>query len=81
MDKEESTDCLWFTSVALYSNIIVIVSLDLIIDTANITLINIAIQGGTIFLVYILFLIMVHHMAFFNSFSSIYNSVISPLFC
>ena len=80
MDKEGSMDCLWFTSVDLYSNIIVIVSLDLIIDTANITWINIVIQGGTTFLVYILFLIMVHNMAFFNSFASIYNSVVSPLF-
>ena len=80
IDKEGNIDCLWFTSVDLYSNIIVIVSLDLLIDTANITWINIAIQGGTTFLVYILFLIMVHNMAFFNSFASIYNSVISPLF-
>ena len=70
IDKEGNIDCLWFTSVDLYSNIIVIVSLDLLIDTANITWINIAIQGGTTFLVYILFLIMVHNMAFFNSFAS-----------
>ena len=79
IDKEGNTDCLWYTSVDLYTNIILIVSLDLIIDTANITWINVVIQAGTTFLLYIVFLVIVHNMSFFNSFASIYNSVNSPL--
>ena len=80
IDKDGNTDCLWFTSVDLYTNILVVVSLDLIIDTANITWINAAIQIGTTFIFYIIFLVMVHNMSFYNSFASIYNSVNSPLF-
>ena len=79
IDKDGNTDCLWFTSVDLYTNILVVVSLDLIIDTANITWINAAIQIGTTFIFYIIFLVMVHNMSFYNSFASIYNSVNSPL--
>ena len=80
IDPDGYTDNLWFTSVNIYSNILVIVSLDLIIDTANITWINAAIQLGTTFLLYIFFLIAVHNMSFFNSFASIYNSVNSSIF-
>ena len=79
IDKDGNMDCLWYTSVNLYTNILVIVSLDLLIDTANITWINVLIQGGTTFLVYVIFLIAVHYMSFFNSFASIHNSVNSPL--
>ena len=79
IDKDGSMDCLWYTSVDLYTNIIFIVSIDLIIDTANITWINIVIQLGSTFCLYIIFLIAVHFMPLFNSYASIYNSVNSPL--
>ncbi len=79
IDTKGNTDCLWYTSVDLYTNILIIVSLDLIIDTANITWINVVIEIGTTFIFYIVFLVLVHNMDFFNSFASIYNSVNSPL--
>ena len=79
IDKEGSMDCLWYTSVDLYTNILFIVSVDLIIDTANITWINVVLQLGTTFLLYFIFLIAVHFMDMFNSYASIYNSVNSPI--
>ena len=79
IDKDGSMDCLWYTSVDLYTNILFIVSIDLIIDTANITWINIVIQLGSTFGLYIIFLIAVHFMPLFNSYASIYNSVNSPI--
>ena len=65
--------------LTIYTNILFIVSIDLIIDTANITWINIVIQLGSTFGLYIIFLIAVHFMPLFNSYASIYNSVNSPL--
>ena len=79
IDKEGSMDCLWYTSVDLYTNIIFIVSIDLLVDTANITWINIVLQLTTTFILYIIFLIVVHFMDMFNSYASIYNSVNSPI--
>ena len=80
IDKEGSMDCLWFTSVDLYTNILIIVSVDLIVDTFYLTWINGVIQAGTTFLLYIIFLIVVHYWSFFNSFASIKDSVNSSLF-
>ena len=80
IDSDGNNDCLWYTSVDIYTNILVIVSLDLIIDTANVTWINAAIELGTTFVIYIIFLIIVHYSSFFKSFASIFNSVNSPLF-
>ena len=80
IDTEGSMDCLWYESLTLYTNIINIVSIDLIVDTDYITWINVVIQVGTTFLFYIIFLIAVHHMRTFKSFASIHNSVNSPLF-
>ena len=79
IDEEGSMDCLWYTSVDLYTNILFIVSIDLSIDTANITWINVVIMVGSSFILYIIFLIAVHFMSLFNSFASIYNSVNSPI--
>ena len=79
IDKDGSMDCLWYTSVDLYTNILFIVSIDLIIDTANITWINVVIQLGTTFGFYIIFLCAVHFTPTFNSYASIYNSVNSPI--
>ena len=79
IDKDGSMDCLWYTSVDLYTNILFIVSINLIIDTANITWINVVIQLGSTFGFYIIFLCAVHFMPTFNSYASIYNSVNSPI--
>jgi hypothetical protein len=80
IDSDGNMDCLWFTSVDLYTNIIIIVSVDLLVDTFYLTWINWVIQGGTTFLLYIIFLIIVHYWSFFNSFASIKDSVNSSLF-
>ena len=79
IDEDGSMDCLWYTSVDLYTNILFIVSIDLVIDTANITWINVVIMVGSSFILYIIFLIVVHFVDTFNSFASIYNSVNSPI--
>ena len=79
IDKEGSMDCLWYTSVDLYTNILFIVSIDLMIDTANITWINGVIMIASTFILYFIFLIAVHFMTLFNSYASIYNSVNSPI--
>ena len=55
------------------------VSLDLILDTVNITWINIVIQAVTTFAFYIIFLIAVHYFSAFNSYASIDVSVNSPV--
>ena len=80
IDQDGNNDCLWYTSVDIYTNILVIVSVDLMIDTLNITWINAVIEIGTTFVIYIIFLIIVHYSSFFHSFASIQNSVESPLF-
>jgi phospholipid-translocating P-type ATPase (flippase) len=79
IDKDGSMDCLWYTSVDLYTNILFIVSIDLMIDTANITWINGVIMIASTFILYFIFLIAVHFMTLFNSYASIYNSVNSPI--
>ena len=79
IDEDGNTDCLWYTSVNLYTNIILLVSLDLILDTVNITWINIVIQAVTTFAFYIIFLIAVHYFSVFNSYASIDVSVNSPV--
>jgi magnesium-transporting ATPase (P-type) len=79
IDKDGNNDCLWFTSVNLYTNILLLVSLDLDIETVYITWINVFVQVVTTFIFYIIFLIAVHYFSFFNSYASINNSVKSPI--
>ena len=80
IDEKGNMDCLWYTSLGLFTNIIFVVSIDLMINTANITWFNVVIMLGTTFVVYISFLIGVQYSTLFNSYASIYNSVISPIF-
>ena len=79
IDKDGNMDNLWFTSVDLYTNIIFVVTIDLMIDTSNITWINAVIILGSTFGFYIIFLIVVQFSSMFNSFASIYNSVNSEI--
>ena len=79
IDKEGSMDNLWYTSVDLYTNILFVVSIDLMLDTDNITWINVVIMIGSTFILYIIFLTVVHFSSGFNSYASIYNSVNSPI--
>jgi hypothetical protein len=58
---------LWVISVCLFTNILLIVTTDLLIYTKYHTWINFLILGVVTFLAYILFLIVVHNFSFFNS--------------
>ena len=59
---------LWFCSVTLFSNILLIVSIDLIIYTKYHTWINVVIIIVITFISYIIFLALVHNMAMFNNY-------------
>ena len=72
--------CLWFISVTIYTNIIIIVSIELFINTRYHTWINFALLIGTTFILYILFLIIVHNWHIFKSYASIKGSINSSLF-
>ena len=58
---------LWFNSVNLFTNILIIVSVDLIIFTRYETWLNFAVLLLITFIAYIVFLIIVHNWNFFNS--------------
>ena len=59
--------CLWYNSVILYTNIIIIVSIDLIVITKYHTWINWVLLFFCTFFLYIVFLIAVHKLIMFNS--------------
>ena len=58
---------LWFCSVNLFTNILIIVSIDLLIDTKYHTWINAVILSVITFISYIIFLVIVQHLSMFKS--------------
>ena len=66
-DEEGNIPELWVVSVSLFTNILLIVTTDLLIYTKYHTWINFVILGIVTFLAYILFVILVHNVPFFNS--------------
>ena len=80
IDDDGYMGCLWFISVLMYTNIILIVSFDLFIYTRYHTWINFVLLIGTGIVLYIIFLIIVHNWDFFNSYASIQGSVSASLF-
>ena len=74
LDGDGNMESLWLISVNLFSNIILIVSFDLMIYTNYHTWINIVIMLVSTFIFYIIFLIMVHYIKMFNSVGSMYVS-------
>ena len=62
---------LWFSSVNLFTNILIIVSIDLLIYTKYHTWINFVILSIITFLSYIIFLLLVHKMTIFSSVGTI----------
>jgi len=79
VDNDGDVESLWLISVNLFSNIILIVSLDLFVYTRYHTWINIVLMLFFTFTLYILFIIMVHHVKLFNSQASMivsFNSVL-----
>ena len=77
VDDDGNNESLWLISVNLFSNIIIIVSIDLMIYTNFHTWINIVIMLVSTFIFYIIFLIMVHYMTMFNSVGSMKVSFLS----
>ena len=71
---------LWFTSVNLFTNILIIVSIDLLIYTKYHTWINVVILIIVTFLSYILFLLLVHRLPMFNSVGTIQEALDSSRF-
>ena len=61
------TSDIWFASVTLYTNIILIVSIDLSISTKYHTWITWAVMGILTFFCYAVFLVIVHYGKWFNS--------------
>ena len=79
MDKEGHESNLWVVSVVLYTNILLIVSIDMIIFTQYHTWINWVIVCSLTFLLYIIFLICVEHITLFKSSGTMnytYNSAL-----
>ena len=67
VDEEGKIGGLWFCSVNLFTNILIIVSLELIIETKYHTWINTVILLVITFISYIIFLVIVQQLTMFNS--------------
>ena len=61
---------LWFISVNLFSNILIIVSIELLILTKYHTWVNFVIMFVITFIAYIIFIIIVHNLSLFNSYGT-----------
>ena len=66
-DKKGNLSDLWVISVCLFTNILLIVTIDLLMYTKFHTWINFAILGVVTVLAYIIFIFLVHNISFFNS--------------
>jgi magnesium-transporting ATPase (P-type) len=72
IDEDGHMGGLWFCSVNLFTNILIIVSIELVILTKYHTWINFVILIVITFVAYIIFIIVVHHMSMFNSVGTMY---------
>ena len=68
IDNKGYLGCLWFISVNLFSNIILIVTIDLIVFTKYHTFLNFGLIFITTFFLYFLFIVIVQNFTFFNSY-------------
>jgi hypothetical protein len=74
INKNGKMGGLWLCSVNLFTNILLIVSIDLLIYTKFHTWINYAFLLVITFASYIIFLTLVHHMSMFNSVGTVYSA-------
>jgi phospholipid-transporting ATPase len=72
IDEDGHMGGLWFCSVNLFTNILIIVSIELVILTKYHTWINFVILIVITFVAYVIFIIVVHHMSMFNSVGTMY---------
>ena len=70
VDSDGHMGGLWFISVNLFSNILIIVSVELLILTKYHTWVNFLIMGVVTFVAYVIFIIVVHHLSLFNSYGT-----------
>ena len=80
INKKGKMAGLWFMSVDLYTNILIIVTVSLVISTKFHTWIHFAILGVVTFLAYIIFLILVHFWDLFHSVGTMGIAFSSPVF-
>ena len=73
-DENGNIPELWVISVILYTNILMIVSANLLIYTRYHTWINFLLIGFTTFILYISFVILVHNVSYFNSVGTMYKA-------
>ena len=71
---------LWFLSVNIFTNVLMIVTIDLIVYTKYHTWINAVILLVITFIAYIIFVIIAHHATLFNSVGTMYTVFTSPRF-
>ena len=67
IDNKGYLGCLWFISVNLFTNIILIVTIDLIVFTKYHTFLNFGLIFLSTFFLYFLFIVIVQNFTFFNS--------------
>ena len=71
---------LWFLSVNIFTNVLMIVTIDLIVYTRYHTWINAVVLLVITFIAYIVFVIIAHHATLFNSVGTMHTVFTSPRF-
>ena len=71
---------IWFLSVNLFTNVLMVVTIDLLIFTKYHTWLNFVVMLVITFISYIIFIICVHHSRFFNSVGTMVVAFSSPRF-
>ena len=77
-DEKGNIGELWVISVSLFTNILLIVTINLIIFTKFHTWFNVGILAVVTVLAYVLFILIVHNWTFFNSVGTMLNTFTSP---
>ena len=67
VDNNGNLGCLWFTSVNMYTNILIIVSINLVVFTNYHTILNFTFLIFVTFFLYMIFIIAVQKLTLFNS--------------
>ena len=73
-DENGNLGELWVISVCLFTNMLLIVSGDLLVYTKYHTWINFVLMGVTTFVLYIGFVFLVHNVSYFNSVGTMFNT-------
>ena len=79
INKDGQMAGLWFMSVDIYTNILIIVSVTMLVTTKFHTWINVVILLVVTFISYVIFLIIVQHLSIFNSVGTMDIAFKSPI--